>query len=42
MFLPTTASRARVREAETARRNRQEVVRARSIGQITRRDLFRW
>jgi FtsP/CotA-like multicopper oxidase with cupredoxin domain len=42
MFLSANASRARQREAENARRNRMEVVRVRSIGQITRRDLFRW
>jgi FtsP/CotA-like multicopper oxidase with cupredoxin domain len=29
-------------EAQRARNNRAEIVKARSIGQITRRDLFRW
>jgi hypothetical protein len=42
MYLSAKASKARQREAENARRNRMEVVRARSIRQITRRDLFRW
>ncbi|MBI4289885.1 MAG: hypothetical protein HY661_00230, partial [Betaproteobacteria bacterium] len=34
-------SRARMREAENARRNRAEIVKARSQGQITRRDLIK-
>ena len=42
MYLPRDASRNRIREAQKARENRAEVVRARSHGQITRRDLFRW
>lgn len=42
MYLPPDASKARIREAENARRNRAEIVRARSIGQVTRRDLFKW
>ena len=42
MYLPKNASRARVREAQKARENRAEIVKARSLGQITRRDLFRW
>jgi manganese oxidase len=41
MFLSKKASRARQREAEHARRNRAEVVKARSLGQITRRDLVK-
>ena len=42
MWLPRRASKGRLREAENARRNRLEIVRARSIGQISRRDLFKW
>ena len=42
MYLPPDAPRNRIREAQKARDNRAEVVKARSHGQITRRDLFRW
>jgi len=42
MWLPTKASKLRIREAENARRNRQEIIKARSIGQISRRDLLKW
>jgi FtsP/CotA-like multicopper oxidase with cupredoxin domain len=42
VYLSQSASRARRREAQRARDNRAEIVRARSIGQITRRDLIRW
>ena len=42
MYLPLDASKARVREAENARRNRLEIVKALSHGQISRRDLFKW
>jgi len=42
IFLPKKPSKLRLREAENARRNRLEIVRARSIGQITRRDLIKW
>src|SRR5262249_2803825 len=41
MYLPGNASRARVREAENARRNRAEILKAWSQGQISRRDLFK-
>src|SRR5262249_46902806 len=41
-FLSTKASRARQREAQNARNNRAEIVKALSIGQISRRDLYRW
>jgi FtsP/CotA-like multicopper oxidase with cupredoxin domain len=41
-YLPPTASRARLREAQKARDNRAEIVKALSIGQITRRDLYKW
>jgi FtsP/CotA-like multicopper oxidase with cupredoxin domain len=42
MYLPTDASKARIREAENARRNRMEIVKALSQGQISRRELFKW
>src|SRR5262245_32950267 len=41
-FLSNRASRGRQREAQTARDNRAEIIRALSIGQITRRDLYKW
>ena len=42
LFLPERASRARVREAENARNNRVEIVKAYSHGQVSRRDLIKW
>ena len=42
MYLPTSTSRSRLREAENARRNRLEIVKALADGQISRRDLFKW
>src|SRR5436190_16160603 len=42
MFLTNKASKLRIKEAENARRNRQEIVKALADGQITRRDLFKW
>jgi FtsP/CotA-like multicopper oxidase with cupredoxin domain len=42
MYISEKASRIRQREAQRARNNRAEIVKARSIGQITRRDLIRW
>src|SRR5881398_3088685 len=42
MFLPSKASKLRIREAQNARRNRQEIIKALADGQITRRDLFKW
>ncbi len=42
MYLPRNASKARMREAENARRNRAEIVKARSLGQVTRRDLIKY
>src|SRR5262250_3633738 len=41
-FLSTKASRVRQREAQNARNNRAEIIRALSIGQISRRDLYKW
>ena len=42
IYLPHDASNARIREAENARRNRGEIVKARSWGQVSRRDLIEW
>ena len=42
MYLPKDASRSRIREAQKARENRAEIVRALSHGQISRRELFKW
>ncbi|HXB71236.1 MAG TPA: multicopper oxidase domain-containing protein [Candidatus Acidoferrales bacterium] len=41
-FLPWNASKARLREAENARRNRLEIVKALSHGTVSRRELFKW
>ena len=41
MYLPGKASKARLREAENARRNRAEILKALSDGTITRRDLIK-
>jgi FtsP/CotA-like multicopper oxidase with cupredoxin domain len=40
-YLSTTASRIREREAQNARDNRAEIVKALSVGEITRRDLYK-
>ncbi len=42
MYISPKASPARQREAEQARANRAEIVKALSHGQISRRDLFKW
>lgn len=42
MLISTKASRIRQREAQRARENRAEIVKARSLGEVTRRDLIRW
>jgi manganese oxidase len=42
MYLSSKASRIRQREAQNARNNRAEIVKALSLGQITRRDLYKW
>src|SRR5690242_5349913 len=42
IFLSSKASPARIREAENARNNRREILKALSLGQITRRDLYKW
>ena len=41
IFLPKNASRARLRAAENARKNRAEIVRELSWGRISRRDLLK-
>jgi RNA polymerase sigma-70 factor (ECF subfamily) len=41
-FLPWNASKARLREAENARKNRLEIVKAVSQGTVSRRELFKW
>ena len=41
-YLPIKASRIRQREAQNARNNRAEIIKALSIGQISRRDLYKW
>src|SRR5262249_57801808 len=41
MYLLGKASRARLREAENARRNRLEILKAWSQGQLSRRDLIK-
>src|SRR5215217_7011687 len=40
-FLPKNASKARLREAENAQRNRQEIMKAHSTGHISRRELIK-
>jgi manganese oxidase len=42
MYLSRRDSNARVREAQKARENRLEIVKALADGQITRRDLLKW
>jgi hypothetical protein len=42
LFLNSRSSRIRAREAEKARQNRLEIVKALSLGEITKRDLFKW
>src|SRR5262250_2605278 len=42
MYISNKASRIRQREAQNARNNRAEIIKALSLGQITRRDLYKW
>ena len=42
MYISSKASGIRQREAQKARDNRAEIVKALSLGQISRRDLFKW
>src|SRR5690242_2944618 len=41
-FLSENSSKARLREAENARNNRAEIVKAHSQGKVSRRDLIKW
>ena len=41
MYLPRNASKARLREAENARRNREDLAKAWFKGQVTRRDFIK-
>ena len=41
-YLRGDADAARLHEADRARQNRLEVVKALSTGEISRRDLFKW
>ncbi|HSM85265.1 MAG TPA: multicopper oxidase domain-containing protein [Candidatus Limnocylindrales bacterium] len=42
IYLPKDASKARLREAENARKNRAEILKAYSQGKVSRRDLIKW
>src|SRR5712692_8109430 len=42
LFLPKKSSKRRLWEAENARRNRWEILKALADGQITRRELLKW
>ncbi|MBZ5533940.1 MAG: multicopper oxidase domain-containing protein [Acidobacteriia bacterium] len=42
LFLTEKASKARVKAAEDARKNRAEIIKAYSQGQVSRRDLIKW
>jgi FtsP/CotA-like multicopper oxidase with cupredoxin domain len=42
VYLKSNAPRNRLREADQARRNRAEIVKALSHGQVTRRELIKW
>ena len=41
-YLPKDASKARLREAENAKKNRAEILKAYSQGKVTRRELVKW
>ncbi|HEU4413514.1 MAG TPA: hypothetical protein VFT65_01930, partial [Candidatus Angelobacter sp.] len=41
-FLNENSSKARIKEAENARKNRAEILRAFSQGKVTRRELVKW
>src|SRR5690349_14128872 len=41
-YLPRNASKARLRDAENARRNRAEILKAFSHGEVSRRELIKW
>ena len=41
-FVPWNASKTRLRDAENARKNRLEIVKAHSQGKMSRREMFKW
>ena len=41
-FLPENASKSQLKDAENARKNRLEIVKALSWGQVSRRELIKW
>ncbi|MDB5932515.1 MAG: copper oxidase, partial [Polaromonas sp.] len=42
MYLSPKASPEQLRQAQQAQRNRQDIIKALSHGQISRRDVFKW
>src|SRR5690348_10835502 len=42
IYLPKGVSKARLRDAENARQNRAEILKAYSQGKVSRRDLIKW
>src|SRR4051812_11056556 len=42
IHLPRNASKSQIRDAENARKNRSEIVKALSHGQVSRRELVKW
>ena len=42
LFFLSSKEKARLKEAENARKNRTEIIQAVSQGQITRRELVKW
>ena len=42
MWLTPNADRRRIRDAENARRNRAEIMKALSQGRVSRRELVKW
>ena len=42
IYLPKGVSKARLRDAENARKNRAEILKAYSQGKVTRRELIKW
>src|SRR5436190_21877695 len=42
IYLPKDACKSQIRDAENARNNRLEIVKAYSQGQVSRREIFKW
>ena len=42
IYLPKDASKAQLRAAENARKNRAEILKAYSQGKVSRRELIKW